>query len=288
MVKNKIIDELIKLNLIDIESLEIFHVGVRDNREINVIKCKKSGLVFLDKIEKKFYDKKTILESWGSTNRVEALKNTYNDDIRRFKQIENLIINKKYLDIGCGLGGIFEYTDKVSQCSHGVEPQDDINKMLNKNHKVFKDISEINEKYDIISLFHVYEHLIDPLNTLLKINKILNDNGKIIIEVPHANDALISLYNLKSFKDFTFWSEHLILHTKESLNKFLLESGFKNIQIHGYQRYPISNHVVWIRDGAPGGHNTYTEFNNEKLNNSYNNFLLESNMTDTLIAMASK
>ena len=48
-----------------------------------------------------------------------------------------------------------------------------------------------------------------------------------IIEVPHARDFLIETFDINSFKDFTFWSEHLILHTKESLVAFAKESGLK-------------------------------------------------------------
>ena len=34
----------------------------------------------------------------------------------------------------------------------------------------------------------------------------MNDKTLLIIEVPHADDFLISEYNCNEFKKFTFWS----------------------------------------------------------------------------------
>ena len=70
-------------------------------------------------------------------------------------------------------------------------------------------------------MFHVLEHIPHQIQTLKIIKKNLKKNGKLIIEVPHADDFLLNFDELKEFKDFTFWSEHLILHTFFSLKKFL-------------------------------------------------------------------
>ena len=41
---------------------------------------------------------------------------------------------------------------------------------------------------------------------------------------------LIKDLNIQEFIDFTLWSQHLILHTRESLNAFLIASGYKIYQ----------------------------------------------------------
>ena len=143
-----------------------------------------------------------------------------------------------------------------------------------------------NHKFDVITLFHVFEHLQDPLNVLRELKKKLKVNGKIIIEVPHANDFLLSIKNLKSFKKFTFWSEHLILHTEKSLRKFLKVCRFKNIQILYYQRYNFENHLGWLTFGTPGGHEFLKGTVDGKFIKDYNEYLKRSKKTDTLIAVA--
>ena len=89
--------------------------------------------------------------------------------------------------------------------------------------------------------------------------------------MPSAHDKLLTVSNLKEFRDFTMWSEHLILHTSQSLKKFIKLAGGKKINIKFYQRYNLANHFGWLIDRLPGGH----DFNNipNNLNRLYQNYL---------------
>ena len=78
-------------------------------------------------------------------------------------------------------------------------------------------------------MFHILEHIPYQVETLRALKQKLSKKGKIIIEVPSAQDFLLTFENLDKFKKFTFWSEHLILHTENSLRKVLKSSGLKNI-----------------------------------------------------------
>ena len=140
--------------------------------------------------------------------------------------LKNFMLEKKICDFGCGDGQFLKKTQKLTRYSCGIEIQDDYVSELKKEVDIYKDLSEIKKKIDCFFLFHSFEHLIDPENVLEQIKKISND-GKIIIEVPHANDVLITLYKSIEFLNFTLWSQHLILHTRESLRKILEGTGFK-------------------------------------------------------------
>ena len=68
----------------------------------------------------------------------------------------------------------------------------------NKKINFLKKINQINDldfKFDSIFLFHVFEHLVNPIEVLTQLESKLKKNGNLIIEVPHANDLL-----LKKFK----------------------------------------------------------------------------------------
>ena len=198
---------------------------------------------------------------------------------------KELINNSKILDFGCGKGGFIQLTQEVSKRSVGVE--------LNKvNREYINDIgiqcvnhlSELNnEKFDLITLNHVFEHLNDPVNILIELKKYLKSDGIIIIEVPHARDLLLETFNLESFKDFIFWSEHLILHTRESLKSFGRSSGLQVKKIEGFQRYPVSNHFNWLLNGKPSGHDIYKHLNNKVFSEQYESLLDSIDQTDTLI-----
>jgi hypothetical protein len=98
---------------------------------------------------------------------------------------------------------------------------------------------------------------------------------------------MIQNLELQSFVDFTLWSQHLILHTRESLTAFLQEAGFKSITIEGVQRYGISNHLQWLKTGKPGGHKSpLSLIETTALKNSYADALSKLDANDTIVAVA--
>ena len=159
--------------------------------------------------------------------------------------------------------------------------------VLYGNISIHQNILDFDKKFDVITLFHVLEHIPNQIETLKIIKKKLSINGKIIIEVPHAEDFLLEFKDLPEFKKFTLWSEHLILHTATSLKKFLKEAGYKNIKIYYFQRYGFDNHLGWFLKKKPGGHDFFRNYSNNKFNEKYSNFLINQKKSDTLIAIAS-
>lgn len=115
----------------------------------------------------------------------------------------------------------------------------------------------------------------------------MNSNGILVVEVPHANDFLLTIAKLPSFKSFTLWSQHLVLHTRESLKRLLYVCDFTKIIINSRQRYPLSNHLNWMINGEPGGHKTlFSVFDDVALNKKYAKALASIDATDTLVAYA--
>ena len=74
-----------------------------------------------------------------------------------------------------------------------------------------------------------------PLETLAELSSKVKSGGLILIEVPHANDFLLSTVASEEFKQFTLWSQHLILHTRRSLKKILEFVGLVDIQIKEFK-----------------------------------------------------
>ena len=210
------------------------------------------------------------------------------DDLRRINQFEKLFSKKDLLDFGCGMGGFLRNV-KNAKSINGIELRKECIDYIQNNIKkinISNNINSFSKKFDVITLFHVLEHIPYQISTLKLLKSKLKNKGKIIIEVPHAEDFLILQNELKEFKNFTFWSEHLILHTYKSLETVLLNSGFKKIKINFFQRYNFSNHLGWFLRRKPGGHEIYNKIISEKLNNSYKENLIRLGKTDTLIATA--
>ena len=302
-MKNPIIDEFKKLKLISKSNLITLSNYTKD-KKIKVFKDLKSEIIFLEKYltNKEYYSlitsndkaKKILKKTKKKSEIVKAFNKDFKlliveDDDRRFKQFKHLLKNKNILDYGCGWGGFLRNVKNYKSLS-GVEVRTECKNFINRNFKKKIDlrdkIDSFEKKFDIITMFHVLEHIPYQINTLKILKSKLKNKGKIIIEVPHAKDFLILQEELKEFKDFTFWSEHLILHTYNSLKTILKKAGFKNINIQYYQRYNFSNHLGWFLKRKPGGHNFYKEIVSDKLNLSYCENLKKLGQTDTLIAIA--
>ncbi len=287
-MQNSIQEILINFELCNESSISPYYPCVRDREDISVLRDEKSGLIFLnriDHIDTRHYESLKIGEYWGVNTRAEALEKYSEDNTRRVKQFTSYVIGKDYIDMGCGAGGMLDLFKPIARSVSGVELQKEVRNELKRcGYPMYRSMADIRRvSVDVISLFHVLEHLTDPIKTLQSIRVALRDGGIIIVEVPHARDVLLQL---NSFKAFSLWSEHLILHTRESLKKFLEVAGFSNINIYGFQRYSLANHIGWMISGKPGGQNTFAHLSTEEMNTAYAQKLEATDQTDTLIAIA--
>jgi SAM-dependent methyltransferase len=158
--------------------------------------------------------------------------------------------------------------------------------------KVYQSLEKLNDqspnlRFDVIMHFFVLEHISDPLTFLQTQLNLLNFGGKIIFEIPNAADPLFSIYDIPAFERF-YWSIAHPWYFSEASLKHLLEQLGQPYEIIRDQRYDLSNHMVWARDGKPGGMGRFTKSLGSRLENCYRQALIESGNCDTLVAIVSK
>jgi predicted SAM-dependent methyltransferase len=153
----------------------------------------------------------------------------------------------------------------------------------NNNIEVFHDIKLFNKDIDIIFMFHVLEHIGDPLNLLNDIKDKFHNGGNLIIEVPSADDALLTLYENEEFSNFTYWSPHLFLYNVRTLSDLMKKAGYKINYIKQFQRYNLSNHLYWLSKKKPRGHQIWSFLDSEELTQAYSAVLGKINKCDTII-----
>ena len=281
---------LIELDLINVKNLEVFSRQTRDSKNITVMRDTQSGVIFLDDFvtDNKVYEDGEYRKE-GSNLYGKRDYEIICDVRRRLKDYKQFYVGKKIIDFGCGEGTFLKEISADAEEICGIEIEksyvshlksDQINCVLN--------IKEIPAgSIDTVFCFHTLEHLQRPIEILQEFKRVLGSRGQIIIEVPHANDFLLRYLKSDIFKNFTLWSQHLILHSRISLEKFLNVAGYNNITIQGKQRYPLSNHLHWLNHGKPGGHKSIlSSIDTEDLSGAYERSLQMIDATDTLVAIA--
>jgi len=100
----------------------------------------------------------------------------------------------KVLDFGCGTGDFANFLSQNNWNAYGVEPnKNGRGKALNKGVNCFESLEELKESnFDIITLWHVLEHLPDYNSKIQELKSRLNTEGYLIIAVPNFEsfDAL--------------------------------------------------------------------------------------------------
>jgi len=270
--------------------------SVRDNSNLKMLECDSCGLVFLssfDHIKKGFYEN-SGMHGEEAVNVQSWIRQTDIDDERRFQFLQPVLPERSLLDFGCGTGNFLLKAESVVSRTHGVELENRLTcHYKEKDLIVYRSLSEIPEKfrhggYDIITAFHVLEHIVDPKSILTELSQILTDDGQVIVEVPSSDDALLTVYNNEAFCDFTYWSCHLFLFNAKTLGKLAAQAGLKTNYIRQVQRYGLSNHLFWLAKGKPEGHKQWHFLDSAALNEAYERQLAAIGACDTIFASFSR
>lgn len=185
----------------------------------------------------------------------ELLKKAYNTDYygageTKFKNsfIENIIDSfrsgrakralkfaghkSKVLDIGCGNGNFLMYLFKFGKCEvYGTEFDENsakrasLIKEINLKSGEIKSEDYPDEFFDLITMFHVFEHLQEPKLMLDLIYQKLKPGGKLIISIPN-----IDSWQSKMFKGKWLHLDpprHLFFFTPFDLAELVKNRGFE-------------------------------------------------------------
>ena len=213
---------------------------VRDLPEMPILKCKQCELVFLENFEHidgKFYEESRMRDGENIEDWKMYLKECAQDDARRAEMLKLNIAGKNVLDFGCGGGGFLKRIKDVEGNCSGVEKDLSLQRLILEEYgiDVCSDISRAKGKFDFITMFHVLEHFKDPQKILSCLAKRLTAEGRIVIEVPNENDALLSLYACEPFSEFTYWGCHLYYFNVNTLRTLVNSAGLYNTPQISYQ-----------------------------------------------------
>ncbi|WP_027879337.1 class I SAM-dependent methyltransferase [Mesoflavibacter zeaxanthinifaciens] len=127
--------------------------------------------------------------------------------VRRFSLKQKLkLINgfktetKTLLDVGCGTGDFLKTAKENNWIVSGIEPNAEARTIANqKTENAVFDIEQLNNfesnSFDVITLWHVLEHLPDLEHQISILKKLLKPKGRLVVAVPNYKSFDANYYN---------------------------------------------------------------------------------------------
>lgn len=215
-----------------------------EKRLFNLVKCKTCSLAYLNPRPTKAEIKEYYPPWYHSRSQKEIvdIEKTMIWEIpwreamhKKAKPILRYKREGRILDIGCGDGSLLKFMKELGWETYGI----DFNEVSTRYARevlgldVFSGrLEEVNypeDFFDIIILFHVLEHLSDPLETLERIRPLLKKDGVLLIEVPNFASFEARIFRSKWFGIAA--PLHLYQFTPYTLKAMLKSGGFTTVEL---------------------------------------------------------
>lgn len=244
------------------------------------VKCQDCSMVYLNPV---FTDE--AIKDYYETNHTEQSEvvesdtdsfyvNIYSNGLDDMKVLSSNASN--ILDIGCSSGVFLDLARKKNLTTFGVELNKSEYKLSKaKGHEVYNDLLEnisLSEKIDIVSLWDVFEHLIDGEFYLNEIKKVLSADGVIFLQIPSSDSLAAKI--LREDCNMYDGLEHVNLYGVETIKKLAKRCGLKVLNLK-----TVISEIGVI--------NNYLNYENPYLGNTTNkefipNLIDENNIHETL------
>ncbi len=210
----------------------------------DLFRCLDCGVVFVSPLPSDNFLRQSVYQpgvyqknkEQNLANQLPNLKNKIT-----LANLGRLTIGKKLLDVGCSNGQFMYQAKQMGFEVKGAELNAGTAQIAQANGlEVFiGTLTEANlasATYDVVTLNDVIEHVPDPINLITECQRLLVDDGVLVIGTPNL-DCLFNKLTWQLWRLFGIgWSavtppHHLYQFSAKSLNRLLSQSGFKLIKI---------------------------------------------------------
>lgn len=219
------------------QALEVAEDSVR------VLKCRDCSLVFVDPQPSRwslpdYYDEQ-YYQSWLTEQRPKRVKMWE----RRIQHLEKFKRTGRLLDVGCGEGLFLEVAKRRGWQTAGTEISGFAAEHAAKAaecevfHGELPDAPFTDGAFDLVTLWHVLEHVRDPLAYLTEARRILAGDGVLVVAVPNLNNILMkAVYRLFKGKPLRLYEPdekelHLFHFSSRTVPLCLKKAGFRIVRI---------------------------------------------------------
>jgi 2-polyprenyl-3-methyl-5-hydroxy-6-metoxy-1,4-benzoquinol methylase len=142
----------------------------------------------------------------------------------------------KLLDIGCGYGFFLQEMKSRGWQVNGIEISQ-TGRQYAKSRWGIEVFSEPLENlqfpensFDVVTLFYVIEHLLEPLSLMKAVNRILKPNGLVLLRWPHSTPIVKLLGSLSRKLDLYHTPYHIYDFSPKTIERLLNQTGFSRVK----------------------------------------------------------
>jgi SAM-dependent methyltransferase len=133
--------------------------------------------------------------------------------------------SRRVLDVGCATGEFAVSMQEQGWSAAGVELADDAReKAAVKGVETYRYLNEVQGSFGLISMFHVLEHVLEPVTTLREARDLIEPDGYLLVEVPQWNS--VGRYLKRSRWSSLTPPEHINFFTAQSLRTACANAGW--------------------------------------------------------------
>jgi ubiquinone/menaquinone biosynthesis C-methylase UbiE len=219
-----------------------------------IVSCKKCKLLYLKNRPHKstlgiIYPKAYYSFNYNKISFIARSGKYYLDKLKfnKFLLKENKE-NFNFLDIGCGDGRYLElmhknYKLKKSNC-YGIDFKNDkLNELKKEGYTInFQEFEKFRpkKKFDVITMFHVIEHVISPTKYLEKIYNLLKKDGILVLETPNCDSLDARLFK-KNYWGGYHIPRHFVVFNDTNLVMFAERMKFNLVK-----KIFLTGHYFWM------------------------------------------
>lgn len=180
-------------------------------------------------------------------NRKKTLLNFIYNTVKRrsFKRKESLFKSgnspKSILDIGAGTGEFLLYCQNQNHIITGTEPNDEAREVARQNGIILHEsIDEIvDQKYDVITMWHVLEHVPNLFDCLNQLKSMLKEDGKILIAVPNFKS-----YDAEYYKEY--WAAYDVPRHLWHFSQKSIQNLFSSMNMNLVKTHPLKYDSFYV------------------------------------------
>lgn len=181
---------------------------------------------------------------------------------RKVKLIGSFNISKKnLLDIGCGTGDFLKTAQNKNWKVYGVEPNNQARQLaqnkIQESSQIVSDLNDlmnISNKFDVITLWHVLEHIPNLNSYISLVKSLLKENGVLVVAVPNFKSFDANLYK-------EFWAAYDVPRHLWHFSQKSITTIFKKYQMKVTQVLPMrfdSYYVSLLSEKYKFGKSSYS------------------------------